>query len=218
MAQDEPERVEARVLNPVPRRLRGVREVSGRHRCAKGDEILADADAAAIQSNAGVQFARVLSSDPVAEAAVAQRNRRSQRLMTASRRPSADAVTEQPTNDPRETASPPRRATMDKLVKRVTVIERSGDDRQSQAVTVYQAPREGRGKVSVWTRPFERAARRLVRAQVIFGQEIMRRADESNRRRRDGWLLEGPANIVESGRQAYNEARKAVPFRILPKA
>jgi Family of unknown function (DUF6312) len=105
---------------------------------------------------------------------------------------------------------------MDPLVKRVTVIKRSGDS--SQAVTVYEDQRKGRGKVSVLTRPVERAARRLVQAQVIFGQELIRRGKESNRRRRDGWVLEAPANIVESGRKAYNEARKAAPLRILPKA
>jgi len=106
---------------------------------------------------------------------------------------------------------------MDNLVRRVTVIERSGNNRQ--ALTVYEEPRQKRrGKVSVWTLPLERAARRLVRANVIFGQEALRRHYESNRRRRDGWLLEAPGNIVESGRKAYNEARKAVPFRLLPKA
>jgi hypothetical protein len=106
---------------------------------------------------------------------------------------------------------------MDRLVRRVTVIQREGDN-QRQAVTVYREPRKGRGKVSIWTRPFERGARRLVRAQIIFGQEALRRHDESNRRRRDGWLLEGPANVVESGRKALNEVRKGVPFgTLLPK-
>jgi hypothetical protein len=105
---------------------------------------------------------------------------------------------------------------MDKLVRRVTVIQRSGDERH--AVDVYEQPRKKRRKVSVWTRPFERAARRLIQAEVIFGQELLRRGEESTRRRRDGWLLEAPANISESGRTAYNEARKAVPFGILPKA
>jgi hypothetical protein len=105
---------------------------------------------------------------------------------------------------------------MDKLVKRVTVIDRSGDN--PQATTVYRQPRKTDAKnVSVWTRPFERAARRVATAEIIFAQELLRRHEESNRRRPDGWLLEGPANMLESGRKAYNEARKAVPFRILPK-
>jgi len=53
---------------------------------------------------------------------------------------------------------------------------------------------------------------------VIFGQEVLRRHDRANRRRRDGWLIEAPATVFESGRKAYNEARKGIPFRILPKA
>jgi hypothetical protein len=65
--------------------------------------------------------------------------------------------------------------------------------------------------------PIERAARRLVRAQIVWGQEALRRHNRSNRRRRDGWLLDVPVNLAESGRKAFNEARKAVPFRLLPK-
>jgi len=105
---------------------------------------------------------------------------------------------------------------MDPLVKRVVVIQRSSDE--PHAVAVFEQPRKKRRKVSVWTRPLERAARRLIQAEVVFGQEFLRRGEESTRRRRDGWLLEAPANISESGRKAYNEARKAVPFGILPKA
>jgi hypothetical protein len=103
----------------------------------------------------------------------------------------------------------------DELIKRVTVIQRTGE--KPEPVIVEKEPRRRR-KTSVFTRPFERAARRLIRAQIIFGQEALRRHNRANRRRRDGWLLEGPATIIESGRRAYNEARKAVPFRILPKA
>jgi Family of unknown function (DUF6312) len=106
-------------------------------------------------------------------------------------------------------------AMMDDLVKRVTVIQRNGDDRQ--AVAVYEKPQKKRRKVSILARPFAKAAKRLVQAQVTFGQELIRRGEESNSRRRDGWLLEGPANAAQSGRKAYNVARKAVPFGLLPK-
>ena len=100
------------------------------------------------------------------------------------------------------------------LIRRVTVIQRS--EGTPTAVTVYRKPRR-RQRGSVLTRPLERAARRLIRAQIIFGQEALRRHDRANRRRREGWLVEGPATIIESGRKAYNEARKAVPFRLLPR-
>lgn len=103
---------------------------------------------------------------------------------------------------------------MGELIRRITVIQRGGEHPDS--VTVYRQPRKRR-KVSVLARPLERVARRLVRAQVVFGQEMLRRHDRANRRRRDGWLVEAPAIVLESGRKAYNEARKGIPFRILPK-
>jgi hypothetical protein len=109
-----------------------------------------------------------------------------------------------------------RRIVMDKLVRRVTVIKRSGDE-QPRAVAVYKEPRKARAKVSILTRPLERGAKRLLKAQVIFGEEMLRRQEKSNRRRRDGWLVEGPGNLLESGRKALNEARKAVPFNLLLK-
>jgi uncharacterized protein DUF6312 len=107
-------------------------------------------------------------------------------------------------------------AKMDELIRRVTVIHRH--DHVREAATVYEPKTRRRARVSVLTRPLERASRRLAKAQVIFAQELLRRHEESNHRRRDGWILEAPGNVVEAGRRAYNEARKAVPFRVLPKA
>jgi hypothetical protein len=105
---------------------------------------------------------------------------------------------------------------MDRLVKRVTVIHRGRDE--PRAVAVYREPaRKESARVSVLTRPLERGARHLEKAIMIFGAEALRRHQDSNRRRRDGWLLEGPGNLIESGRKALNEARKAVPFVTLPK-
>jgi hypothetical protein len=109
-----------------------------------------------------------------------------------------------------------RRTLMDKLVRRVTVIHRGRDE--PRPVTVYREPaHKDRAKASVLIRPFEKGAKHLERAIIIFGQEALRRHEDSNRRRRDGWLLEGPGNLIESGRKALNEARKAVPFVSLPK-
>jgi len=106
---------------------------------------------------------------------------------------------------------------MDDLVKRVTVIQRSGD--KPQVATTYQRPqKKSRGKVPLWSRPFERAIRELAKAQVIFGQELLRRHEETIRRRRRRWMMDEPSNMREAGRAAYNEVRKAVPFKILPKA
>lgn len=104
---------------------------------------------------------------------------------------------------------------MGDLISRITVIHRNGE--HSEAVTVYREPRKRR-RTSTLVKPLERATRHIIRSQVVFGQELLRRNDRANRRRRDGWLVDAPATVVESGRKAYNEARKAIPFRILPKA
>jgi hypothetical protein len=100
------------------------------------------------------------------------------------------------------------------LIGRITVIEFDGN--RPAATTVYRKPLRRR-RPSELTRPLERITRRLVRAHIIFGQEVLRRHDRANRRRRDGWLLEAPAIVAASGRKAYNEARKGVLFRVLPK-
>src|SRR5690242_18511541 len=68
-----------------------------------------------------------------------------------------------------------RRAIME-LISRITVIRRG--DEGPQAVTVYRAPRRRR-RVSLLSRPFERAARELLRAQIVFGQEALRRHERS---------------------------------------
>ena len=60
--------------------------------------------------------------------------------------------------------------------------------------------------------------RQPVRAQIVLAQEALRRHNLSNRRRRDGWLIDAPANLAEAGRKALDEARNTVPFRFLAKA
>ena len=105
---------------------------------------------------------------------------------------------------------------MDKLVKRITLIKRSGTE--TEAVPIYREPKKRRRKLSRWASPLERATRKLLKSEITFGEEALRRQNKSNRRRRDGWIMDAPVIVFRSGRKAYNAARKAVPFRILPKA
>jgi hypothetical protein len=106
---------------------------------------------------------------------------------------------------------------MDKMVKRITLVKRGGGE--PEVVEVYRdQEKKGRRRVSSWARPIERAARKLLESEIAFGDEALRRHNKANERRRDGWILDAPVTLIESGRRAYNEARKADPFRILPKA
>lgn len=104
---------------------------------------------------------------------------------------------------------------MSKLIERITAIRRGSDD--PEPVMIYRRSSKNR-KGSLLLRPVERAARSFIRAQIVFGQEMLRQHDRANARRRDGWMIEAPAIVVRSGRKAFNEGRKGVPFRILPKA
>lgn len=105
---------------------------------------------------------------------------------------------------------------MDKLVKRITAVGRSPDGTES--VVVYRNPRGKSRKLSKLGQPLEKAARRLLRADNVLTSEALRLHDRSNSRRKDGWLMDGPINIIKAHRKAYNEARKLTPFRLLPKA
>jgi hypothetical protein len=107
------------------------------------------------------------------------------------------------------------RKVMHHMVKRITVIDRSKE--KNEVTVVYRAKTAGKRKVSAWSRPFERAVRHLLRAQVRFGEEGLERQGKSNSRRRDGWIVDAPRNLVEASRKGFNEIRKVVPFNLLPK-
>jgi hypothetical protein len=106
---------------------------------------------------------------------------------------------------------------MDKLVRRVTVVQRSGDTRTATVVYDHtEDPVDETVQSSTVLRPVEGIIRRILKADVIFTQEQYKRHLESGHRK-NGWLFDLPSNILHSGIKAYNEARKAVPFRLLPK-
>ena len=105
---------------------------------------------------------------------------------------------------------------MDKIVKRVTLINRHGAE--TEAVRVYRDSEKKKRKVSALIAPFERVARKLMESGVVFGQETVRRSNRANRRKRNGFIFDATVIVVKSGRAAYNKARKADPLGLLPKA
>jgi hypothetical protein len=107
---------------------------------------------------------------------------------------------------------------MDKIIRRVTVVHVSGDKRDSQVV--YKKKRSAGGRTSRRTspllRPIERVVRHFLKAGAVGGEEAYNR--HIRKKRRNGWLLGAPSIILKANRKAYNEARKGVPLRILPRA
>jgi hypothetical protein len=104
---------------------------------------------------------------------------------------------------------------MDKLVRRVTVVQGSGDNRQSEVV--YKSDEdededENGGGPNL--RRFERSMRRMLKAQVIAAQEAYQRHLDSVEKGGKNWLYEAPNNFMKARRKAMKEMRKASPFRV----
>jgi hypothetical protein len=103
---------------------------------------------------------------------------------------------------------------MDKLVRRITQIRRVGD--KSEPTVIYEAE-EKDGDEAGLSGPAERVSKRLRKAEHVFTEEALRLHEKSAREHDGGWLLDAPINIMKAHRKAHNEARKAVPFRLVPK-
>lgn len=104
---------------------------------------------------------------------------------------------------------------MDKAVKRITVVKRTGDT--TEGTVIYRQSEKDGGKASFIMRGLERAARRYLVAKKILADEALRRHDKSNSQRANGWIYDAPVNALKSRRKAYNEGRKAMPLGLLPK-
>ena len=76
---------------------------------------------------------------------------------------------------------------MDKSVKRITAVSRSGD--VTEAVVIFRGPTIKR-KVSGLSAPLEKVVRHLVNANAIGATEALQRYNRSSGKRRDGWLLD----------------------------
>jgi hypothetical protein len=98
---------------------------------------------------------------------------------------------------------------MDKLVKRVTIVQGSGETRRTEVV--YESEHEDeedRPKLQ----GLERSIRHMLKAQVIAAQEAYQRHLSSAGKGGTAWMTEAPGNIVKATRKAAKEMRKSVPF------
>jgi len=96
---------------------------------------------------------------------------------------------------------------MDKLVKRVTVVQGSKEHRH--ATVVYENDDEADDEhESHPFRPLEKAVRHLLRAELIMAQEAYDRHVKSAARRGNGWLLDAPTNVLRAQEKGVKELRK----------
>ena len=102
---------------------------------------------------------------------------------------------------------------MDKLVRRVTVVQSSGGNREAHVVYNSEEDEEDGGSPRLTG--LERSVRHLLKAQVIAAQEAYRRHLESVEKGGNSWVVEEPFNLMKARRKAMKEARKAAPFKLM---
>ena len=104
---------------------------------------------------------------------------------------------------------------MDKLVRRVTVVQGSGENRRENVV--YRSE-DDEGEDEGFGMPrlnrLERTVRHMLKAQMIAAQEAYQRHLDSVEKGGNRWVLDEPMNFMKARRKAMKEMRKASPFRV----
>ena len=102
---------------------------------------------------------------------------------------------------------------MDKLVKRVTVVQGSGEHRHANVV--YKSDEDEDEDFDGMPGPnfkrIERSVRHMLKAQVIAAQDAYQRHLNSVEKGGKSWLYDAPGNFMKARRKALKEMRKAAP-------
>ena len=85
------------------------------------------------------------------------------------------------------------------IARRITIVNR---DHIGRPVVIHEKVRRKR-KRSKSLKPLEQIERRVLRANGIFVNELVRLHDRSTAKRKDGWLYDAPANLLRAGSKYY---------------
>jgi hypothetical protein len=106
---------------------------------------------------------------------------------------------------------------MDKLVRRVTVVQSSGEHRTDKVVYERDEDEdedEDEGEEREPSlKPLERTVRHVLKAQLIAAQEAYQRHLDAAAKGGNSWLVDDALNMMKMPRKARKEMRKASPFR-----
>jgi len=104
---------------------------------------------------------------------------------------------------------------MDKIVRRVTVVQGSGDNRDAKVVYKHDDDDEDFDDSS--SEPnfnrLERSVRHMLKAQMIAAQEAYQNHIDSVGKEGNAWLFDAPRNMMKARQKAMKEMRKASPFK-----
>jgi hypothetical protein len=88
---------------------------------------------------------------------------------------------------------------MSKSVRRVIRLEKDSSG-APKPVVLYQNPKRESKAGSPGLAALDRAVRRLVKAQAAFTNSYLSRHANSNRSRKDGWIVDLPRNLMTATR------------------
>jgi hypothetical protein len=100
---------------------------------------------------------------------------------------------------------------MDKSVRRVTLVQGSGDNRVSKVVYDAIEDDDGMPRAPDLSK-LEQSVRHMLKAQVIAAQEAYQQHVDSAAKEGNSWLLDAPGNFFKARKKAMKEMRKAMPF------
>jgi Family of unknown function (DUF6312) len=108
---------------------------------------------------------------------------------------------------------------MDKLVRRVTVVQSSGEHRTGKVVyerdedeDLDEDEDEDEDREPS-LKPLERTVRHMLKAQLIAAQEAYQRHLDAAAKGGNSWLVDDALNMMKVSRKARKEMQKASPFR-----
>ncbi len=98
---------------------------------------------------------------------------------------------------------------IDELVKRVTVVQGSGENRRTEVVYESDAADE---EDQLNFKTLERSVRHMLKAQLVASQEAYQRHLDSAEKGGTAWMKDAPGNLLKAGQKAVKEMRKSMPF------
>jgi hypothetical protein len=100
---------------------------------------------------------------------------------------------------------------MDRLVRRVTVVQGSGEQRAAKVV--YERDEdEDEDEDEPNFKSLERTIRHVLKARLIAAQDAYQRHLDSAAKGGNSWLIDDAFNMMKMPRAARKEMRKASPF------
>jgi len=100
---------------------------------------------------------------------------------------------------------------MDKLVRRVTVVQGSSEDRRANVVYESDEDEDEDFDEPSFKRQ-ERSVRHMLKAEVIAAQDAYQRHLDSVQKGGNSWIYDTPGNLWRAYRKGLKEAYKAGPF------